>query len=199
VALVLRTAPQVLAHLGRWHPNLATAHWRISSALDDSYQCIAWAMGCTDRHAWPHADYWWFPGCPQTQIPEEAPVDHFIAGFSVLGYQPCSSKAYEFGYQKLAIYANEVGVTHMARQHLFGWGWLSKMGDYEDIVHRELDDIAGDVSFGAYQYGRVVQILKRSWWVSVITGCMLRCARSSWKHWHFRVMRPSWNPRRWNM
>jgi hypothetical protein len=83
-------------------------------------------------------------------------------GFETLGYEPCDIGAFEIDYQKLAIYANEVGVTHMARQHFLGRGWLSKLGNLEDIFHRELQDIAGGTSTLAGQYGEVERFLKRA-------------------------------------
>ncbi len=62
----------------------------------------------------------------------------------------------------------------MARQRLFGWGWLSKLGDWEDIYHSKLEDIEGDVSALAGQYGIVVQVLRRTWWDALKHGCVSR-------------------------
>jgi len=188
----------MLNHLREWHPNLAVATWRISSPYNDSYQCIAWAACRADRHMWPHESYWWFPGCPQIPIPEQAPVQYFVQGFATLGYEPCDSDAFEFGYQKLAIYANELGVTHMARQHFLGRGWLSKLGDCEDIVHQELDDVAGEMSVMAGQYGKVFQVLRRSWWTAVKKGCIFRSILHNIEHWLYRISHPSWNRARRN-
>jgi hypothetical protein len=198
VAVAFRSAAALLAHLQKGHPNLAGSIWRINSPADDAYQCIAWAACQTDRHMWPHQDYWWFSGCPLVSIPDEAPLDYFIQGFAVLGYMPCGSRGFEFGYQKLAIYANEIGITHMARQHFLGRGWLSKLGVLEDIVHQELEDVAGDTSAMAFQYGEVVQIVRRSWWVAIRKLCLFHCFWHACKHWLCRIMHPSWNRSRWN-
>jgi hypothetical protein len=128
---------------------------------------------------------------PLAPIPEQAPVDYFIEGFKLLGYEPCERPDFEFGYQKVAIYANDAGATHMARQHFSGNGWLSKLGELEDIRHRRLEDVEGDMSAYAGKYGRVSQVLKRSWWVAIRFGLL-----SGWWHafrfWLYRLFHPSW-------
>jgi hypothetical protein len=59
---------------------------------------------------------------------------------------------------------DEEGVpSHMARQQLFGRGWLSKIGDWEDIIHPELRNIEGKTGPIIRGYGTVHTILKRSW------------------------------------
>ncbi|MGD0733383.1 MAG: hypothetical protein ABR956_19120 [Terracidiphilus sp.] len=129
---------------------------------------------------WPHADFIWFPGAPI--YPGDAPEvtsDLFVEGFSRIGYKPIGKNRRRWvpGFQKVAIYATEVGVTHMARQRFLGRGWLSKAGDCEDIIHRRLDDIEGDVSAvaaSAGSYGEVVEILRRSWWSALKYGCAAR-------------------------
>jgi hypothetical protein len=173
-------------------PNLKSGNWHIRSPWNDSYQCISWAACYTDRHMWPHQDYWWFPGLPLFPIDTETPTDYFIQGFSVIGYRPCTSRQFEFGYQKVAIYANDAGVTHMARQHFWGRGWLSKLGVHEDIFHRKLEDVEGDMSPFKWQYGVVSQILKRSWWAAIANHCAFRCLKAQWKLWIYRLRHESW-------
>jgi len=166
-------------------PNLAKSDWTVRSPFDDSYQCIAWAAGCTDRSWWPNRDYYWPAGLPTIDPPEIATTDHFILGFETLGYEPCETGAFEIGYQKLAVYANEVGVTHMARQHFLGRGWLSKLGNLEDIFHRELRDIEGSTSAMAGEYGEVVQFLRRTWWAAAKYGLL----RTWWAGLRFWLLR----------
>lgn len=129
---------------------------------------------------WPHVDYAWFQGAPLCPgFDYEATVDLFVAGFSRIGYKPIGKDRRRWipGFQKLAIYATEVGVTHMARQHVLGRGWLTKAGPQEDIIHRRLEDIEGDISLlaaSAGSYGKVVEILRRSWWSAFKYGCAAR-------------------------
>lgn len=160
----------------------------IKSPADDGYQCIAWAEGFTDRQSWPAKDYAWPKGLPLADPAEAATIDHFLPRFSLLGYKPCGlNDSFELGYQKVALYANDQGVTHMARQHFLGMGWLSKLGDMEDILHRNLADIEGEMSVAASQYGRVVMVLKRSWWNAIVKLCLFRSAWSAFKLWMYRL------------
>jgi hypothetical protein len=187
--------PQVRSDIEKAFPNLASVDWKITSPSDDAYQCIAWAACYTDRDMWPSSPpYWWFQSwcsrnhrLPLATIPEEAPVEYFVRGFKLLGYESCESRSFEFGYQKVAIYANDVGVTHMARQHFLGLGWLSKLGHWEDIRHRNLEDVEGDMSPMALAYGRVTQILRRSWWDAVIRFCIFRSSWAAFRFWLYRL------------
>jgi hypothetical protein len=136
---------------------------------------------------WPHADYIWFPGAPTYPGDAlEVTSKLFVEGFSRIGYKPIGKDKRRWvpGFQKLAIYATEVGVSLMARQDLFGRGWLSKAGVHEDIIHRRLDDIEGDVSAIAAiagSYGEVVEILRRSWWSAFKYGCIARAYKTTLK------------------
>lgn len=172
-------------------PNLSGAEWCLKSPWDDTYTCIAWAAGGTDRTWWPGKDYYWPPGLPVIDPPEIAPTEYFIQGFGTLGYKPCDSSTFEIGYQKVAIYANEIGVTHMARQHFAGRGWLSKLGSLEDIRHSSLTDVEGSTAALAGQYGEVVQILKRSWLIALLDPLTYRGWFSVFRFWIQRAARRS--------
>jgi hypothetical protein len=114
-------------------------------------------------------------------------VDAFMRAFATLGYKRSTSSDFELGYQKVAIYALDNGrVTHMARQHFWGRGWLSKLGNLEDIVHRDLESIEGNPSPTSNEYGRVATILKRSWFKVLIRLCLFRCLYTAFK---FRIYR----------
>jgi hypothetical protein len=177
----------------RRSPNLrGNPKWRLKSPASDSYQCVAWAACRVDRKWWPlaHVEFYWPPGLPLVAptpigVPLFTPVDYLIQGFATLGYEPCDDRSFEFGYQKVAIYANdEAGATHMARQHLWGHGWLSKPGaELEDIIHLELRGVECD------GYGEVVQVLKRSWLTAFLNLCLFRCLSHSLK---FFLCRCKW-------
>ena len=175
----------VAPHFYSVFPSLQGTNWRVKSPCDDDYQCIAWSAIHTDRKMWPHADYYWFPGARlHPGQDREAPVDLFVEGFSLIGYKPIGREKRRWipGFQKLAIYATDVGVTHMARQRFLGRGWLSKAGDCEDIIHCRLEDIEGGVSTYAAvagSYGKVVAILRRSWWSAFKYGCLKRAYQSA--------------------
>ena len=191
--IVFRSAAEARNQLHQEIPNLASAKWRVNSPLDTGYQCIAWAACRTDRVWWPwdHAGYYWPPGFRKLPVNSPVPVDVFVEVFEKkFGYRFCQSRAFEFGFQKVAIYANALGVTHMARQHFLGRGWLSKLGGEEDIFHLELTDIQGDISPTAGTYGEVVEILKRSWWAALIRLCLFRSCWASFKFWLYRRVIP---------
>jgi hypothetical protein len=117
----------------------------------------------------------------------EETVDAFVQAFETLGYKQTRVRAFEFGLQKVAIFAKENGmVTHMARQHLFGRGWLSKLGDLEDILHPDLESIEGDSSPAALGYGTVAQILERNWWAASKFG-LFRCCWAGFRFWLYRI------------
>jgi hypothetical protein len=167
----------------RAFPNLrGKRNWRLKSPWSDTYQCVAWALCRSDRKWWPlsHSEFDWFPGLPRVvpppmfpPVPLFTPVSYLIQGFERVGYAQCATEDFEFGYQKVAIYANQAsGATHMARQSISGDGWLSKPGFLEDIRHATLADIGGNHPNG---YGDVAQILKRSWLTALSHRCGLRC------------------------
>jgi hypothetical protein len=186
VATKFRPTSEAISDILTMCPNLAMADWHITSPYDDGYQCAAWATCRINGHWWPCEGYQWFPDLPLFDSDVEAPLEYFLLGFSQIGYEPCESSKFEFGYQKIAIYANEAGVTHLARQDFFGRGWLSKIGDWEDIFHRTLGDVVGSMSESARQYGMVVQVMKRAWRDSFRDGSVFRCA---WFAVKFRMYR----------
>ena len=173
-------------------------NWRLRSPWSDSYQCVAWAACHTDRKWWPyhHSEFYWPPNLPRitpspfSSLPPPTPVDYLVQGFVTLGYARCVRRDFEFGYQKVAIYANDGGATHMARQHFFSNVWLSKPGYLEDIIHEDLRDIEGDMEITAGTYGEVAQVLKRSWWYAITNACVFRCV---WHSLKFGFLRMWWH------
>jgi hypothetical protein len=138
---------------------------------------------------WDHPRYYWPPGFPKYPIHSPVPVSDFVEVFERLfGYRKCEGPAFEFGYQKVAIYANAREATHMARQHLWGRGWLSKLGAEEDIIHQKAEDVEGDTAATAGQYGIAVQYMKRSWGAALVKLCLFRCAWSAVKFLTYRIV-----------
>lgn len=171
-------------------PRLEGQIWRLKSPKDRSYQCIAWAACRTDHIWWPYQDdppplgLYWPPG-----VPANCKVETFVQAFEPLGYRRCDSREFEFGYQKVAIYAWDVNTTtHMARQHFCGRGWLSKPGRLADIVHPTLESLESDPPYSGTDYGKIFQILKRSWVAALITDFgLFRCAWYAFRFWLYRV------------
>lgn len=78
----------------------------------------------------------------------------------------------------------------MARQHFWGRGWLSKLGEEEDIFHLDLKHVQGDMAAEANRHGEVAQIMKRSWWAALIRLCLFRSWWASLRFWFYRKLMP---------
>jgi hypothetical protein len=120
------------------------------------YNCIAWAAGDTTRKWWPDfalIAYW------PPRAPREETIGAFVAAFETLGYKLCLDERSEAGVEKIALYGIEqpdktILPTHAARQ-LESGEWTSKLGDFEDISHKTLDDLNGPI------YGRMICCMSR--------------------------------------
>lgn len=131
-------------------PNLRKTEYRVTSPQSNSYNCIAWAAGFTDRPWWPidRTPYYW-PIEPRIES-----LDSFTRVFQSLGYEVCDNGELEDNYEKVAIYIYDDGEpSHMTRQLATGQ-WTSKCGDFEDITHI-LEGLEGDY------YGTVAVFMKR--------------------------------------
>lgn len=136
-------------NLERAFPNLARSGYSLTSPASPDYNCIAWAIGETERWWWPNPFAYWPPA-----VPTEETLEAFTRAFAAAGFAPCDHPNLEQGFEKVAIYSDATGKpTHAARQLPSGQ-WSSKLGRGEDIEH----DLAG--LMGA-AYGSVAKILKR--------------------------------------
>ena len=76
------------------------------------------------------------------------------------GFEPCENGEYEEGFEKIALYINQLGnVTHAERQ-IDSSTWTGKMGMLEDIEHPLLSSLE-DAGLNNDEYGKVAQFLKR--------------------------------------
>jgi hypothetical protein len=135
-------------------PGLRGTGYQVTSPLDKTYNCIAWAAGDTSRWWWPvDADplqkAYWPPNALRTLT-----LEAFCEAFATLGYAVCNDDRSEAGYEKVALFALLGEPKHAARQLPSG-RWTSKLGRGEDIEHG-LHDLTGMV------YGSVVLVLKRA-------------------------------------
>lgn len=136
------------------HPNLAASGGcRKTSNQDPDYNCIAWAAGDTRSWwwPWPHGKGCYWP----VEATREATVEAFAEAFGTLGYRACAMDAsLDADYEKVAIFALDGRVKHMARQLRSGL-WTSKAGMLEDFSH-QLAGLDNDP-----MYGSVTLILRR--------------------------------------
>jgi len=96
-------------------PDLANdVNFKILSECTDEYNCIAWAMGYTDRWVDPYigAGHWWPMGVDRNAKPET-----LVAAFQAEGFEISDDCNIEEGYSKVVLYKKR-GVeewTHAAR------------------------------------------------------------------------------------
>ena len=141
-------------------PDLAgDNNFRILSDVDPQYNCIAWAMGYTDR--WVDIDtdlygHWWPDGVTKSMSPEA-----LVEAFEAEGFEPTNNAKLEKGYSKVVLYCNEsTGEwTHAARiitDHIehskFGQAWD---GEHSHDVLQNTSARQESQSYGsAYAYMR---------------------------------------------
>ena len=146
------------ADLEKHLPGLTDTGYTITSDASERYNCIAWAVG--ESHRWwsplaEDAEYWPFAYQPTATI---AVVQ---AALGTAGFEECEDGELRTDLEKAALFADERGFTHVARQ-LPNGRWTSKLGSDRDIEH-ELEALEGfDNSPLAYRYGRVVAFMSRS-------------------------------------
>ncbi|OUL34316.1 hypothetical protein [Nostoc sp. 106C] len=135
------------------YPNLVIYGYKITSQDTIDYNCVAWAAEDDETWWWPDAQnqHYWPP-----DIPREETLEAFQEAYQKLNYEICESDALEEGFQKVAIYSNSNKIpTHVARQLPDG-KWTSKLGQYEDIEHNNLQGLIGNPG-----YGEVACIMKK--------------------------------------
>jgi len=132
-------------------PKIRKANNDVTSDIDATYNCIAFAAGVTNRKFWPgyHPDYYWPPTIPR--LPN---IDSFIKLYESYGYAQCADGAFRAGYEKVAIYATKDGSPQHAAKQIGPNRWASKLGDSYDIEHA-----TAAVSGG--MYGEMVAFLER--------------------------------------
>lgn len=89
-------------------------NFKILSECTDVYNCIAWAMGYTDRWFDPYigAGHWWPAGVERNAKPET-----LVAAFQAEGFEMSDNYNVEEGYAKVVLYKKKDGDewTHAAR------------------------------------------------------------------------------------
>lgn len=128
-------------------PGLRGMPYRVTSESTKTYNCFAWAAGDFRRY-WspvPESGYYWPPDLPRDagfMRLAFTTVEVIEEYFTRCGFDRCDSPAKESGVAKVAIFGDDVGALHVARQEPGGM-WLSKMGDGPDIEHEELEWVEG--------------------------------------------------------
>jgi len=145
----------------QYFPDLLSSGYGVTSVEDPQYNCIAWAAGeeNIDTFWTPFViggGYYW----PDDKLPRDARVETFVKLYEIEGgFVKCvnNNGDLEDGLEKIALYVDANSqVTHAARQKPDG-SWASKLGDWEDIEHRDVQGVGGLNTL----YGTVAQFLQR--------------------------------------
>lgn len=112
---------------------------------------MAWAVDEDSFRIDPFSGQWGSSGV--SRVPTIAALMEVYAEY---GYEPCEDGEIEKGYEKLAIYAEPMTarITHAAKQLPDG-SWTSKLGDWQDIMHKTPEALQGA------DYGTVQQFMRR--------------------------------------
>jgi hypothetical protein len=139
-------------------PNLRVTGYTITSPVDPTYNCIAWAAGDDEAFWWPVpgltgagylGGYYWPQG-----VPVATTMEAFELAFKRQGYRACPDGELEPGFEKIVIYADTAGKpTHASRQLPDG-RWASKLGKLEDIEHQAVEGLSGSNYGEAHLYMR---------------------------------------------
>jgi hypothetical protein len=148
------------SEIDRWFPSAKNEGCWITSCLDDTYNCIAWAAGESNRYWWPVVaqNAYWPPGVPYKET-----LPAFVQAFGTIGYKAWrwgrkGNGRLRRGVEKIAIYVDDNGVpTHAARQ-LPNGRWVSKLGPWKDVEHLTTAALAGRHP----AYGTVAKYLWRN-------------------------------------
>jgi hypothetical protein len=103
----------------------------VTSEPTDAYNCIAFATG-DESNWWDPLDgegSYWPEGAPR-----ELSLDAYVRAFELSGFTRCEGDAVEDGFEKLAVYVDDEGRIHAARQ-IDALYWKSKLGRLHDIQH----------------------------------------------------------------
>ena len=132
--------------------------FRISSPLTTDYNCIAWAMGFTDRWVENTSTtlvntvnarfIWWPPG-----VKDSRECDALIKAFEAIGFEITNDGGYDPIFDKAVLYTDGKGWTHASR--ITGLGEEhSKFGEGWDAYH-------GKDKFRNTDYGEPYAIMQR--------------------------------------
>jgi hypothetical protein len=132
-------------------PRLADRGFTITSHATRDYNCVAWSLENDTQNWWPIdiGGYFW-----PTDATEPSMSD-FEQVYADLGYARCKHTNHEDGTDQVAIYIDPSGIPRHAARRLDNGSWTSKLGDFEDIEHADVNGVCCDT------YGETVIIFCR--------------------------------------
>ena len=159
-----RSIEQIKEEFYQYFPDLRRdSKFDITSPETDIYNCIAFAMGFEDRRVdySPEIEGHWWPPIP---VCDEKPSS-LVEAFRFMKFIECEDGSIEEGYDKVALYKVKEGYNQFGIWEPEHWTHASKivdvnechskMGEMNDIHHRDGDVFAGTI------YGEIFQYMKR--------------------------------------
>jgi len=105
---------------------------KITSPMDEKYNCIAWAFGDTERKWWPNFTGHYWPS-PKVTNHDLRDLQNYLLSQNWIS-ETSSTTTKNEANEKLAIYAIGEQLKHVAR-HVGQNRWTSKLGDGHDVEH----------------------------------------------------------------
>lgn len=143
------------------HLNRKNALFKVTSPRDESYNCIAWAMGLNDRWVDPDdaSGHWW--PVKYSDINTQKSREVLLKAFESMGFRECANDNIEKHFDKIALYYNPLTNewTHAARV-LSRIEYHSKAGKAWDFHHGPGDALKNILN-PKVSYGSVYAFMKR--------------------------------------
>ena len=123
--------------------------FEFTSEVSYNYNCLSWALSYEDKYLEDGKGCYW----PWKHI-SDSTVEGWVQVCEIHGFTTAITSDFQPGYEKIAIFENEEGVSHACRQNSVG-KWKSKLGAWgPDIDHHALETLEE-------QYGKVVWLLQK--------------------------------------
>ena len=144
-------------------PGLEGTSFEVTSTPTAEYNCAIWA--CKHEWAlgerdvfWSHREgkgYYWPP-----EVERGPSVDCYMKAFETESFEACADGSLEAGTEKIAVFGDDDGFTHVARQ-LEDGTWTSKLGSDCDISHELQALVAKRSPRANYRYGSIAGYMRR--------------------------------------
>jgi hypothetical protein len=120
-----------------------------TSEVDPNYNCFGWALSYPDKYLENAKGSYW----PWKQF-SDSTVDGYAKVCELHGFTLALNAEFKPGFEKIAIFEDEEGLSHACRQDRIG-RWKSKLGGWgPDIDHDTLQILEEG-------YGKVARVLER--------------------------------------
>ena len=135
--MIIEISPEWRRRVKRLLPTLQEGvSLEFTSEVDYNYNCLSWALGCNAVPFENSRGAFW----PWKNIPDDT-ADGWTQLCRYHGFTESDNSDFVSGYEKIAIFENDDGELHAARQSREG-RWKSKLGDMgPDIDHDGLEGL----------------------------------------------------------